>query len=226
MNILAGKLCTTIMPLFDDRDESRTEQAVAKVLESIFGGDFHEGDHLTEASLSQLLGMSRTPIRGALLELKGLGVLEVRRNRGAIVTQLSEVKLREIFEVRRILEVEATRKSSGRINAQTLGDLLKAIRQLLESGGEDGDWELDQRIHTTIAESCGNRRLQHEIKRYDTLMQAIRKTVGKRMPVHRITAEQHLDILTAIANHQPDAAAAAMRIHLEQAEESAVAAIA
>ena len=212
------------MRMIAETDESRTEQAVARVLESIFGGDFHEGDHLTEASLSQLLGMSRTPIRGALLELKGLGVIDVRRNRGAVVTPFTEEKLREIYEVRRVLEVEATRKASGRIGDQTLRSLLEETRGLLDSGGEDLDWKLDQRLHTAIAESCGNRRLWHEINRYNTLMQAIRKTVGTRMPVHRITAMQHLDILTALEDQQANAAATAMRVHLEQAEESAVAA--
>jgi DNA-binding GntR family transcriptional regulator len=160
-----------------------------------------------------------------LVELKSLGILDVKLNRGATVQRFSVVKLREIYEVRRLMEVEATRKSSGRIDSQALDDLLKETQQMLDLNREDNDWELDQRIHATIADSCGNRRLTHEIERYATLLQAIRRTAGRRTTVHQVTTQQHLEILTALAKGEADTAGAAMHRHIRQAEESAVAAI-
>lgn len=205
---------------------NRTTQAISELLSAIFRAEFKVGDHLTEHSLAEKLGMSRTPVREALVELKGLGLLDVRRNRGALVKGFSAEKLREIYEVRRLLEVEATRKATGRIDADILADLLSETRRLHESRGNDENWRLDQRIHAAIATSCGNQTLAHEIDRYSTLVQAIRITVGARIHVQQLTTEQHLEILEAMTSGEADGAADAMFRHLDQAEQSAVAALA
>jgi DNA-binding GntR family transcriptional regulator len=198
---------------------------VDAVLERVFRGEFREGDRLTEQSLTVGLGMSRTPVREALIELEGLGVLKLSPNRGAEVSRFGEEKLREIYEVRRLLEVEATRRASGRMGALELGELVALTGELLESGGDDVDWVLDRRIHAAIAGSCGNRRLAYEIGRYAILVQAVRQSVAQRMKVQRVTSEQHLAVLTALAEGRADDAAEAMRLHLMQAEESAVLAV-
>jgi len=196
-----------------------------RVLRGILHGEFREGDRLTEQALAEQFGVSRTPVREALLELEGLGVVELKRNCGAVVTRFGEVKLREIYEVRRLLEVEATRKACGRIDPQQVEALITASEQLLQGPQFDEDWKLDVRIHSSIAEACGNRRLAHEIGRYTTLVQAVRDTVGERMPVQKLTIQEHLQILQAMIRNDPDAAGEAMQSHLLQAEESAVLAI-
>ena len=181
---------------------------------------------MTEEFLARELKMSRTPIREALVELKGLGMLELRKNRGAVVAPLTEQKIREIFEVRRIMEVEATRKCVGLIDQGAVAKLREETVVLLEEWGEDKGWGLDGRIHDCIADSCGNRRLCNEIGRYALLMHAVRNAVGLRLPVQRITVEQHLVILSEIADGSANAAASAMDRHVRQAEESAVVALA
>ncbi|MGK0186401.1 MAG: DNA-binding GntR family transcriptional regulator [Verrucomicrobiales bacterium] len=199
------------------------ESALLRILEALFRGDFSSGQRLTEASLAEMLGMSRTPVRQALIELKGLGVIDVHRNRGAVVPMepFSDAKLHEIYHVRRLLEVEATRLAVGRIAPDELSDLLQQTQALLDSGNADEDWSLDKRIHSVIAKNCGNNTLCHEIERYSTLVQAIRRVVGSYLPVQRITTEQHLEILTAMRDGNRRKAAQAMRHHLLQAEESA-----
>ncbi len=205
--------------------QNRAATAISGLLESMFRGDFEVGARLTEVGLAAQLGMSRTPVREALLELKGLGLVEVRRNCGAVFVGFSGGKLREIYEVRRVLEVEATRKATSRVAADSLRDLLEATRALQEANADDEDWELDQRLHATIAQSSGNQTLAHEIARYAHLVQAIRTTVGARIHVQRETTRQHLRLLRAMARGDADAAASAMRRHLEQAERTAVSAI-
>lgn len=205
---------------------NRTTRAISELLSAIFRAEFKVGDHLTETALAEKLGMSRTPVREALVELKGLGLVEVRRNRGALVKGFSALKLSEIYEVRRLLEVEATRKATHHMDPQILLDLLTETRQLHETQGNDENWRLDQRIHAAIATACQNQTLAHEIDRYSTLVQAIRITVGARIHVQQLTTEQHLEILEAMTKGEDDAAAVAMHRHLEQAEKSAVAALA
>ena len=195
--------------------KNRTTAAISELLGCVFQGEFKVGDRLTETFLSEKLGISRTPVREALLELKGLGLVDVRRNRGAVFNGFTAVKLSEIYEVRRLLEVEATRHSTRRIDRQLLHDLLRDTRLLHDANADDDDWELDRRIHAAIALSSGNQ----------TLAQAIRVTVGARVHVQQETTEQHLELLAAMTNGDPNAAGDAMRSHLEEAEKAAVAAI-
>ena len=205
--------------------ENRTTAAISELLACVFRGEFKVGDRLTETFLSEKLGISRTPVREALLELKGLGLVDLRRNRGAVFNGFTTVKLSEIYEVRRLLEVEATRLSTRRIDRQLLHDLIRDTRKLHDANADDEDWELDRRIHAAIAQSCGNQMLAHEIQRFSMLVQAIRLTVGARVHVQHETTRQHLELLAAMTDGNPDAAADSMRRHLEAAEKSAVAAI-
>jgi len=208
------------------RHANRKGSVAQSLLRDIFRGDFREGDRLTEQTLAAKYTVSRTPVREALLELEGLGIVELRRNCGAVVARFGESKLREIYEIRRLLEVEATRKSAaGRVDPALLDQLIHDSEALLNQGLADEGWRLDDQIHATIAESCGNRRLAYEISRYANLVRAVRWTVGERLPLQAITIEQHLGILRAIRRSDSMGAAEAMREHLLQAEESAVSAI-
>ncbi len=204
----------------------RKELAAQAQLQAILQGRYREGDRLTEQALAAEFGISRTPVREALLELEGLGVVLLKRNCGAAVTRFGEVKLREIYAVRRLLEVEATRKAAGRIDPQVVSDLITSCETLLQGSQTDPEWQLDEAIHRAIADACGNRRLAHEIERYATLVRAVRATVGERMPVQELTIREHLAILQPLRDNAPELAAEAMRQHLCQAEESAVRAIA
>jgi DNA-binding GntR family transcriptional regulator len=200
--------------------------AISALLGCVFRGEFHAGEHLMEAFLSEKLGISRTPVREALLELKRLGLVELKRNCGAIFPGFSGIRLSEIYEVRRLLEVEATRRAAARMDRHVLHKLLRETRRFFESGADDQEWELDQRIHAAIAQSCGNQLLGHEIERFSTLVQAIRVTVGARVPVQYETTEQHLKLLNAITKGDSEAAADSMQRHLEAAKQAAVTAIA
>ena len=204
---------------------NRTTGATAALLGCIFRGEFQVGDHLTETSLAEKLGISRTPVREALLEVKGLGLLELRRNRGAVFNGFSVVKLGEIYEVRSLLEVEATRKATPRIDRELLHELLQDTKRLHKARADDDDWLLDRRIHSAIAESCGNTMLAHDIDRFSALVQAIRRTVGSRVHVQAETTEQHLELLEAMTNEDAESAAEAMHRHIEAAATSAIAAI-
>jgi DNA-binding FadR family transcriptional regulator len=102
---------------------------------------------------------------------------------------------------------------------------MRDTQKLHDANAGDEDWDLDRRIHTTIAESCGNQMLTHKIERFNLLVQAIRMTVGARVHVQHETTEQHLELLTAMADGNPSAAADSMCRHLEAAEKSAMIAV-
>ena len=188
-------------------------------------GEWVGGARLTEAEAVEKFGVSRTPVREALLELQGLGLIELRRNCGAIFLPFGPEQLREIYDVRSLLEVEAARLAGGRIVKENLEALISAFNHIRESGGVDSDWKFDRALHRTIAEASGNQRLSVEISRYGDVTQTVREIVGEQdYGIHETTADEHLAILQAIQQNDAAAAAAAMKLHLDQAADSAAAA--
>jgi len=196
------------------------------LVEGLLKGDLKGGDRLTEARAVKLFGVSRTPVREALLELQGIGLVELRRNCGAVFSPFGEKELRDLYAVRSLLEVEATRLAAPNMNRKSLQELITEIKHIRDSGGVDPHWKYDKELHTSIAEASGNHRLSAEIARYGGLIQMMRETVGDQsLDIHTQSAEEHLEILEALLAGKSGLAAKAMHKHLAQASESAVDAI-
>ncbi len=199
---------------------------VRGLIAGLLKGAWRGGARLTEAEAVARFGVSRTPVREALLELQGLGFVELKRNCGAVFLPFGPEELREIYAVRSLLEVEAARLAAGHVADAALDALLAAFTRIRESGGFDPDWEHDLTLHRVIAEASGNRRPFAEIARYGDVVQTVREIVGGQdYGIHETTADEHLDILAALSRRHAHAAAAAMRAHLAQASDSAAEAV-
>ena len=199
---------------------------VRGLLAGLLRGEWQGGARLTEAEAVAKFGVSRTPVREALLELQGLGFVELRRHCGAVFLPFGPEELREIYAVRSLLEVEAARLAAGRLPGEVLDPLIAAFTELREDGGADPDWAHDRALHRVVAEAAGNRRLLAEIARYGDLVQTVREIVGGQdYGIHETTADEHLDILAALARHDASAAASAMAAHLSQASHTAADAV-
>jgi len=188
----------------------------------LLAGEWQDGDRITEAQVSDRFGVSRTPVREALLEMRGLGLLELRRNCGAVFHAFGPDELRELYAVRCLLEVEATRLASGRIERDLLDDFVHRFRHIRESGEADPGWQHDRAFHAAIADASGNRRLASEIARYGEIIQQVREIVGTgRLAIHSTTADEHLAIAAALQEGDSEKSGRAMRAHLTQASSSA-----
>lgn len=200
-----------------------------RLLIEIFSGKMPEGTRLIAMNLAARFGVSCTPIREALFELEASEVIEVIHNRGAIVKRFGPEELREIFHLRRIIETEATRLACSRIDKASLDSLRRKLKELAKQRHAPQWFELemaaDNELHAMIAANCGNTRLAKEFQRYNMLVEALRSVVGNERRALREAVELHLAIVDALIVHNPDAAAAAMAHHIEQAGRSAELAI-
>ena len=93
----------------------RRQAIVESILADVFHGRLRAGQHLVTQELAERFGVSHTPIREALISLSGIGIIDLLPNRGAVVRPVTVKDVREICQVRRALECEATRSSCGRI---------------------------------------------------------------------------------------------------------------
>ena len=196
-----------------------------EVLKDIFQGRLPAGTRLMVMKLATRFGTSSTPCREALVELEAVGVVEFIHNRGAEVVPFGPCELREIYQLRRILETEATRCACGRIPLETLAAFRRELEELRDAP-YDEQWsrreiQADQRLHAMIAAQCGSPRLAKEIRRYDILVQTIREIIGHNYEAERQALEGHLAILDAMLAGDADVTASAMARHVEDSAEEA-----
>jgi len=201
-------------------------RVVRGVIHGVLHGRWQGGDRLTEIEAAQRFKVSRTPVREALLELASMGIVELRRNCGAIFRPFGPKELRDLYAVRSLLEVEAARLAATRMPAEMVKRLQAKFEKLRRDRQPDTGWRLDLEMHAAIAEAADNPRLAGEIARYGDLVQTVREAVGDTLAgVHSPSVNEHLRILLQFAKRDADAASEAMRRHLQQAADSAVKAL-
>jgi len=209
----------------ESRRGHRRAALVKSLLADIFSGRLRAGDHLVTQDVASRFGVSHTPVREALIALAGMGIIDLEPNRGAVVRRISVQEVREVCQVRRVLECEATRLACGRIALADL-DALAADLQRMMAHRQPGPAfipearALDTRLHDLIAESCGNAFLAHELGRLKTLFRAFRDVAWEqdeaRNDYRRLAQEsgEHLAIVEALRAGDARGARRAMARHI------------
>jgi DNA-binding GntR family transcriptional regulator len=204
----------------------RRRTLVESLLAEVFQGRLRAEQRLVTQELADRFGVSHTPIREALIELSGIGIVDLLPNRGAVVRRVSPTEVREVCQVRRVLECEATRRACGRIEIAELRELQKSLQELMAAARKnracfiDDARALDTRLHDLIASSCGNRFLAHELSRLKILFRAFRDIMylrhESRNDFHRLAGEakEHLAIVEGLLAGNHAAAAKAMARHI------------
>ena len=206
----------------DSAEPTYKPDLVRRLLLAIFAGKMKAGERLREVELAEQFGVSRTPVREALQEMAGIGLVELKPNCGAVVASFGLREIEEIYGVRALLESEATRLACPRLRACDV-DLLLAESQALVKATRRGRewteqaWSVDGRLHALIADQCSNRRLAREVGHYAGFVQIIRETIGNRDRVQDAAIVEHIEILKALQKGRAGAAGDAMRAHVQSA---------
>lgn len=143
--------------------ESIQAQVIKRLRDMILDGDLAPGDSLSETSLAESFGVSRTPIREALKQLETEGLIEVRPRVGTFVSVLSRRDLTELFQVKEIIEGAAARLMALRGNIPELVALERNIRdseRAVAQGATEKYVRLVHEFHTLIVAGADNLKLQ------------------------------------------------------------------
>ncbi|MGH3203919.1 MAG: GntR family transcriptional regulator [Streptosporangiaceae bacterium] len=138
------------------------EQATDLLRARIVTGEFRPGVLYAIGHVAEELGVSATPIREALIDLVREDLVEMVRNRGFRIREMSEADLDEVVEVRRMLEVPAIRRVA---DGHLVGDLTeaRALSQAIEACTREADWSgfvaQDRALHLLLLSYLGNKRL-------------------------------------------------------------------
>ncbi|WP_370467434.1 GntR family transcriptional regulator [Pseudonocardia hydrocarbonoxydans] len=193
---------------------------------AVISGELAPGSLHSVQQLATQLGVSRTPVREALIQLAQQGIVRFERNRGVRVLQTSLHDLEEVFALRLLLEVPATRRACALLDATGRRDLRRIFRAMERAADADDEfalWEHDRRFHRAVLEASGNRRLAQYVDGLrDTVLRRGVSTARSSRSLHDIVAE-HVVILERIEAGDPDGAAAAMHAHVRHTAELLIA---
>jgi DNA-binding GntR family transcriptional regulator len=184
---------------------------------AIVDGRLAAGERYSVARLAERFGVSRTPVREALLLLERQGVVRFERNRGVRVLETSAHDLEEVFTLRLLLEVPATFRACELLSQDDLDALQRELdaMETLAGGGEEAAFMAhDTRFHEIVLLAAGNRRLAGIVGGLRDLVRFRgASTVGRSRDLRAIHAE-HVAIIAALRARDATAAAKHMREHL------------
>ena len=163
------------------------------------------------------MGVSRTPVREALRQLELEGLVNIIPNKGAFVVGVTLKDIKDIYEMRTLLEGLCARWAAENITENQLEKLDETIF-LADFHFSKENWDqiliLDNRFHELVYEACGSRELTRALRDYHHYLQRIRKiTLGQKERV-KASNEEHKKIAEALKARNPEAAEVAAKLHI------------
>jgi len=198
------------------------EQAYEIIKDSIISGYYKPGDELRESTLSEEIGMSKTPIREALIQLENEGFVEIRPFRGAVVSDISIDDVVKLYEFRQIIEKYAIQIAIKSFNEKDLKYLKKQIRLMelaLEEGTIDDYETAHSNFHHLIISKTHNKWINKALANMEDYVKRVRNSIIKfeSEPINFINDYEKL--LEAIQRRDVDEASKLIEKHLTKVVE-------
>jgi len=193
-------------------EQSKKHEIYEAIREDIIARELKPGTILNEGVLAKQHGVSRTPVREALLMLAVENLVNPLPRAGYLVTELTMRDVQESFHLRELLEGEAARMAASRITTTQLAHLRE-----IEIGVPPYVEQMNRDFHLTIAQASGSERLY---KLIEQILDEVKRILS--YDPYMIDPPQayrgHKEIIEALQKRDPEAAEAAMRQHIANAK--------
>ncbi len=188
----------------------------------ILAGDLPAGGKLSETSVAALLGVSRGPVREAFRALEASGLVQLEKNRGVFVRQVSVAEADEIYEVRAVLDEFVGRRVAQTATAEDVRDLRARVERM-ERAAAKGDVDayaaanLD--FHDRLVLLAGNEKLLATYRRLVNELHLYRRATLGQTGTLPVSTREHREIVDRIAARQAAAAGRALFDHVMASRE-------
>jgi DNA-binding GntR family transcriptional regulator len=206
-----------------ERPKSLAELVVTELRARIVDGRLRLGAALSENALAAELGLSKTPVREALLQLKLERLVEVLPQKGTYVFRLAADQVVLISELREILEVAAMAAAIERNHAElvrAMSAILADMKAVYEAGDIVGYRTLDGQFHQTIIDLCGNPYIGDAYGQIGFRIQALRSRLSIEAALNRLSMKDHREMLKLIKARDVEPLQALLRAHIHQTKQS------
>lgn len=191
----------------------------------ILSGELAPGERLTEVALAARLGVSRGPLREAFRMLEEAGLVRTEKNRGVFVRDIPIDEAIEIFDLRAAMDELVGRRLAESITPAALREvraLVDAMEQAVKAKDAYNYHLLNLKFHDRLVELAGNGKLTaiyRKLIKELSLFRRMNLADGWLMP---ISANEHRQIVKAIASGDPEAAGKAMFDHVIESKERTI----
>jgi DNA-binding GntR family transcriptional regulator len=192
------------------------DQVSASLRKAILDGKLKPGEPLIQDQIAKELNVSRMPVREAFRALEIEGLVTTSPFKGTVVTVHSADDIREIYQIRMLLEGFAAEQAVPKMTPEHVSEfdrLLDGMKRRLAASDHKGYAEYDRAFHRLIAENSGNRRL---VKLIESTWRSFAPYIAYSIPgrIER-SYNEHSRILQAIRRGKADVAARLCREQIE-----------
>lgn len=191
------------------------------IRQAIVDGRVAPGHRLKEEDLAQQLGISRTPVREALLVLQSEGLVEATPNRGATVRVYELSDLEDMYELRALLEGHAAARAATRVSPEQLHELRASCSRF--AGLLDGDVlplvRENAVFHETILAAASSERLSTMVRQVVVMPLVYRSYSWYSSAQASASYHAHVQLVTALERHDAQRAELVMREHVYEARD-------
>lgn len=178
-------------PLLLERPQLLTELAYERLREGIVAGELKLGEQVSEAQLAQRLGISKTPVREALVRLKMEGLVDIQPQRGTFVFKLTPEQVGQLCRYRAMIETAALREAAAGNLQELLAGLKKHVDEMKaaeKAGDLDRLSRIDMNFHYEFIARCANPYLRgaYELIRYQLTALRHRSPIGNMVDSHQV----------------------------------------
>lgn len=210
------------MPMTAPSSRARLADTVYAALKrEIHEFNWLPGDRLSEADIGQRLGVSRTPVREALLRLRNEGFLAVEAKTGWFVKPVDFGRLDQLYDLRVVLECASVAKLGSRaadppelaaLQAAWLGPVPERLQDARAVG------ELDEAFHASLVQAAGNDEITRVHREVTERIRIVRRLDFTRPDRIAATYDEHGKILREVLRRKADEAQRLLRSHIEQSK--------
>ncbi len=209
--------------LLETDDRSLRIRVFNAIENAILDGEYKDGDSLNELKLSKELGVSRTPVREALMQLELEGLVRNVPNKGAVVIGVTEQDIHDIYEIRIRIEGLAARLCAENIT----DDELRALEQIVDlqefyllKNDTEQIWKLDGDFHKIIYDASRSRPLRFTLSNFHNYIKKARDISVQTEGRAEKTVAEHRAILDAIKEHNGSLSEQLTAKHISNAEDN------
>jgi DNA-binding GntR family transcriptional regulator len=198
---------------------THAQLATGAIKEAILAGRLAPGELLVERRIAAMLGVSKTPVREALISLARSGLVRLSVNRGVRVAELSSTDMLKVYQLRLLLEPWAIGETARLGSIQVVRQARRLLdgAEVLAAAGEHGSLILANReFHQVLYGACDNQLVVQALDDLQDLTAlGVVSLLWQKWPTWDVESHEHDEILGAVAAQDSRSAEQAVRRHIE-----------
>jgi DNA-binding GntR family transcriptional regulator len=179
------------------------DMIVSKLRDAILKGQLKPGERISERSITEKMGLSKTPVREALTHLEAEGWVQIFPYRGAVVAPLSVAELEDIYLIRIAIEGTGARFAAKNIGAKTLKELSELVTRMSKTEDDETLMAFNRQFHEVFYQQCGRTLLSSLISQFQDKSVRYRRVLQGFSDMRRRIIAERRALLRACAQDSP-----------------------